>query len=184
MAIKLCKIAIGNVIAAVIIILDQVIKNIVVKNMTPGDSIPIIPDFLSITYRQNTGIAFSLFENAPTIIFVILSILIIIGLFLFLKPYLTYLPATVFFALITGGALGNMIDRVRRFDEYLEKNFVVDYINFHFFPTFNLADICICIGIFLLVIYILFIETKYSIKTTNKDTNPASLDADNSDFKG
>ena len=166
---KIKKIIIGFFIIGSIVALDQYIKNRIVKNMAVGEQIPVINDILSITYRQNTGLAFSLFESSPSVIFILLSCIIIVGLFFFLRPYFKYGWTVIFGSFVIGGAVGNLIDRIWRFDNILGKNFVVDYIEFNFFPTFNLADIFISCGVFLLVFYIIYIERKLFLDENNKE---------------
>lgn len=135
------------IIALFIIILDQLTKYLVINK-----SIIIIPNFLNITYTQNTGGAFGI---GRINFILIISIIIIIGIIVFLikekKKITNYIP----FILLLSGSIGNLIDRIFR-------GYVIDFIdvNIFNFPNFNIADICITLGIF----FIAFILIKQIIK--------------------
>ena len=155
------KIIFSAFVIGIIAALDQYIKNVIVKNFGVGEGFSVINGIISVTYRQNTGIAFSLFNTSHNLVLIALSCVIIVLLTLFLRPYFKYRWTFLFGSFIVGGALGNLIDRTFRYDATLSKNFVVDYIEFNFFPTFNLADIFITTGVVLLAAYIIYIENKY-----------------------
>jgi len=142
------------VIIAGIIIFDQFIKNIVVDKMSVGETIPVLEDIFHITYIQNTGAAFSLWQQQWLVLIVMPAIVMAVGIvFLFIKRktwdkfYLTSI------AMICGGGLGNLIDRVLQ-------GYVVDMFDFRVFPVFNIADIFICAGCGLMLIYVIFLERK------------------------
>lgn len=137
-------------------LLDQLIKIIVMKNMTIAQEIKIIPKFFSIYYIENTGAAFSILGN-KTILLIIISILCLI----LLKRYINSLKEVTILKVISlgimlGGILGNLFDRILY-------NAVIDYLSFdifgYSFPVFNLADIGITIGALLLIVC-LFKEEK------------------------
>ena len=133
------------IIAALVVIIDQVTKAIAVTNLTSAGSIPAIGTIVSFTLVKNTGAAFGLFRYQTTV-FVAISVIAIAFTIFYLvkkKPSL-YLP----FALILGGAIGNLIDRLRF-------GHVVDFIDLHFWPVFNVADSCITVGAVLLFVMIL-----------------------------
>lgn len=143
-------------------LLDQLIKLIVIKNMNILQEIVIIPKFFSLYYLKNNGAAFSILGN-KTIILIIISLLCLI----YLKNYIKKLKAPTKLTIISlgimiGGILGNLFDRL------LHKA-VIDYLSFEIFnynfPVFNLADIGITIGALLLIIDVA-IEEK---RTKNKD---------------
>ncbi len=128
-----------------IIMLDQISKLIMIDK-----NINIIPQILSFSYTQNTGVAFGLISN--NIIFVIIFNIVILGIIIkFLKENNESIDYTVLVSLILilSGGIGNLIDRIL-------KGYVVDFIKFDFinFPIFNVADISITLGIFILVIII------------------------------
>jgi len=132
---------------------DQLIKYIVINNISPTDMIEVIPGILNFVYVKNTGAAFSLLSG-KTFILSIVSLAVCVFLVWYL---LKKKPKSKFFMLslgmILGGAVGNLIDRVFR-------GFVVDYIEACFinFPVFNLADIAITLGAVMLMIYVIFFE--------------------------
>ena len=137
-------------------LLDQLIKLIVTKNMTIAQEIKIIPKFFSIYYIENTGAAFSILGN-KTIFLVLIGILCLI----FLKRYIESLKEIstlkiISLGIMLGGIFGNLFDR-------LLYKVVIDYLSFdifgYSFPVFNLADIGITIGSLLLIIC-LFLEEK------------------------
>lgn len=137
-------------------LLDQLIKLIVIKNMTIFQEIKIIPKFFSIYYIENTGAAFSILGN-KTILLIIISILCLI----LLKRYINSLKEVTILKIISlgimlGGILGNLFDRILY-------NAVIDYLSFdifgYSFPVFNLADAGITIGALLLIVC-LFEEEK------------------------
>lgn len=141
-------------------LLDQLIKLIVMKNMTIAQEIKIIPKFFSIYYIENTGAAFSILGN-KTILLIIISILCLI----LLKRYINSLKEVTLLKIISlgimlGGIFGNLFDRILY-------NAVIDYLSFNIFsysfPVFNLADIGITVGALLLIIC-LFKEEKMDNK--------------------
>ena len=133
------------VVSIAIIMLDQISKLIMIDK-----NINILPQVLSFSYTQNTGVAFGLISN--NIIFVIIFNIVILGIIIkFLKENNESIDYTVLVSLILilSGGIGNLIDRILR-------GYVVDFIKFDFinFPIFNVADISITLGIFILVIVI------------------------------
>jgi signal peptidase II len=144
---------IALVIGALLVIADQVIKYFVSLYLQPVGSVSVIDNIFSLTYVENRGVAFGMFANMRWI-FVVLTILVIIAIiFLMFKKRpdskLFYTSA----ALIIGGGIGNLIDRVLY-------GYVIDYLSLSFFPPVcNFADYCITIGTILLVIYVLFFSS-------------------------
>ena len=140
------------IIAAVA--LDQLIKYAVVKSMALYQTIPVLEDIFHITYIHNTGAAFSMMEGMR--VFLILLPLIMIAcavIYMFIKRKTGHPLMMTSVALIAGGGIGNLIDRALL-------GYVVDYLDFRVFPIFNLADICVCTGCGLLILYVLFIDGK------------------------
>ena len=130
-------------IAGLVVILDQITKAIAVTKLASVVSVPAIGKIASFTLVKNTGAAFGLFRyQTPAFISISLIAIAFTVFYLAKKKVSFYLP----FALILGGAVGNLIDRLRF-------GYVVDFIDLHFWPVFNIADSCITIGsIFLFVI--------------------------------
>ncbi len=139
-----------------LIIFDQIIKYIVVNNMTINSSITIISNFLSIKYVTNNGAAFGIFSSNNPFILIIISIVLIYYLIKELKNNIQNNMHVTSLCLIISGALGNIIDRC-------SLGYVVDYVSFTLFKRdmaiFNFADMCITFGVILLLI-ILIKESK------------------------
>ncbi|MEE0776746.1 MAG: signal peptidase II [Bacillota bacterium] len=135
------------IIILALVALDQLTKYVILTTMALGQSIPLV-GILKLTYIQNTGAAFSLFHNASwffTVVSVITVILIVLALIFWNKPILRNYHLAL--SIVIGGAVGNLIDRVFR-------GFVVDFIDFTYFPVFNIADIAVCVGVALLALQI------------------------------
>lgn len=129
-------------IAAVIFIIDQTIKQIIVNALHPGWSIPLVGQILKLTYVKNTGAAFSLFVGHSAGLAVI-GLVIVAGLIYYHYKKNHDLLFQLGLASLLGGSFGNLFDRLTR-------GFVVDYIDFGFWPVFNFADIMINIGVAIL----------------------------------
>ncbi|SRR6056297_641133 len=137
-------------IGLVLIVIDQSIKYIVQNNMFLGQPYPVIEDFLYLNYIKNTGIAFGLFKNNNLFMIIIISIILLILLYFYKQEKNKVFSLKISVTLLVSGAIGNLIDR-------LFYGFIIDYIDFIFWPAFNLADALIVIGSILLGIYIIFI---------------------------
>ncbi len=140
------------IIAAVL--LDQVVKFIVRSCMELQESIPIIEGVFHITYIQNTGAAFSMFSGYTGLL-AITTAIITLGILFYMYKIRRSAHKTLMLALslIIAGGVGNIIDRV-----FLK--YVVDFLDLRVWPIFNLADIYVCCGCGLLIIYVFFIEPK------------------------
>jgi signal peptidase II len=135
-------------LAVAIVLVDQFAKSAVVSSLAPGQSKPLIGDLVRIVYGQNTGALFGLFKDNAAM-FGVVS-LVVIGLIVgyharaAASPYLT-----VTLGLLLGGAIGNMLDRLRL-------GFVVDFVDAGIgttrFYTFNVADSAISVAILLLLL--------------------------------
>lgn len=136
---------ISIVIGIAIIVLDQLTKMALINK-----DITLIPNLMEFTYTKNTGAAFGIGSN--NIIMVIIVNVIILGFIIkFLKDNSKKVdfPIIISLVLILSGAIGNLIDRLFR-------GFVIDFIDINVlnFPNFNIADISIVLGIFVLIIVI------------------------------
>lgn len=135
-------------LAAIILILDQISKFIICRVILPGSSFPVIKNIFHLTYVQNKGAAFGLFPN-QTLFFISITLLTIF-LILFFHQRLSKKggPLSWALGLILGGALGNLIDRIRL-------KAVIDFLDFslkgHHWPSFNIADSAITIGAIILL---------------------------------
>jgi len=132
------------VIVSAILILDQASKYIVAKNLTLGESIPLVGSVLQLTLVHNRGAAFGILKN-QTYLFIFTSILAVILIYLSLKEHSqkNFSIYKLALSLIAAGAVGNLIDRV--FFGY-----VIDFIDLRVWPVFNVAGSAITIGAALL----------------------------------
>jgi len=127
--------------------LDQLSKTVIKSFMAEGQTISIIPHVFSLTYILNPGAAFGLLAYQTTF-FVVMTLIVIVLVLLVAWRTSTHLwLLRLSLALILGGALGNLADRLRY-------GLVVDFLDFKVWPVFNLADSAIFIGAFLLVVEI------------------------------
>lgn len=140
------------ILIAAIIFIDQLVKCIVRKEMFAGESIPVIDGIFHLTYVKNTGAAFNMFEGASAFLFIVPLIAIIAAAWYMEKNINEHGSLTAALVLIISGGAGNIIDRAT-------KGFVTDMFDFRVFPVFNVADIAICVGAFLLIVYIFRFES-------------------------
>jgi signal peptidase II len=145
-------------ISGLIVMADQLTKFLVLKQLPLHHSITVITGFFSITHIQNPGGAFGLMANLSpnirAIIFLFISSLAVGLIFYFYKKTpRNYSWLAAGFALIFGGAIGNLIDRIR-FGTVTD--FLDFYIGRYHWPAFNIADSAISIGIAIFVIHLLF----------------------------
>ena len=138
-----------------VILADQWTKSLVLAKFAYGESVALIPDWFSLTYVRNTGAAFGFLADAnpsfrvPFFMVVPLIAMVVLGLLYRDLPKGSRYRA-ISLGLVSGGALGNLIDRVRL-------GYVVDFLDFHwktawYFPAFNVADSAICVGVGILLL--------------------------------
>ncbi len=152
----------GIIICGLLVALDQITKYIIVSTMTKGQSIPVIKDFFYITSHRNTGSAWGMLEGQMVFFYIITVIALVVFVYLFYKAFkngnLFYKLSGILFI---AGTLGNFIDRI-------VKQEVVDFLDFYIFsydfPIFNVADMCLTIGVIAFIIYIVFYEGKENKK--------------------
>ncbi len=163
------SLALAVVILGVVIACDLVSKSVAERNLEQlGNSANFIPGFINFILVYNNGGGFNIF--AGNVIFLVIFSVVVISLLTFffalmLKKHKENASITlgVAYGFIFGGFFGNLFDR-------LAFGHVRDFINFQFmkFPVFNVADICLCVGTLLLIIYLIFIYGKEGKK---KDKN-------------
>lgn len=136
-------------ITSIILMLDQFLKLLINNYMEINQIVTIIPNFFSLHFVKNTGAAFSILQGNTTFLILITVIFIILIDSLIKKEKEFNLLSTIALGLILGGMFGNLIDRIIHHG-------VIDYLSFsifkYSFPIFNLADIGITLGAFLLLI--------------------------------
>lgn len=136
-------------IAAAVVVFDQIIKNLLTKALASGP-ITVIKNFFNLVYVENYGIAFGMFKNKVIFFIVTNCIISVVMAFMIYKFRYKSTPVTVCLSLILGGAIGNNIDRIRL-------GYVIDYLSFTIFPpVFNLADSAIVVGAILLSLLLVF----------------------------
>ncbi len=141
-----------EVIVAILIGLDQIIKYWALNYLQVVESIPVINNIFNLTYVENRGAAFGMLQNNQTIFIVVAAIASCYGLYYLHTKKVNNIGKTGII-LVISGAIGNLIDRVRL-------GFVVDYLDFHIIwnYVFNLADCFVVVGTILLCTYIITSE--------------------------
>jgi signal peptidase II len=130
--------------AILVLFLDQLSKHLAVKNLILNQSVPIIKGIFHLTLIHNRGAAFGILKNqVPLFIFISLFAIILIYFNLKKSRNKENIVFNISLALILGGALGNLIDR-------LFLGYVIDFLDFRIWPVFNVADSAITIGAILL----------------------------------
>ncbi|MDO9573076.1 MAG: signal peptidase II [Candidatus Omnitrophota bacterium] len=126
------------IIITCVIFLDQLTKYLALKFLELNTPVSLIKNFLYLTLVHNRGAAFGLFKN-QLLIFVLISIFAIVLILFYLKAKKNSLLSRLAFSMILGGAIGNLIDRLRF-------GYVIDFLDFRVWPVFNLADSAITIA--------------------------------------
>lgn len=157
------------------IYLDQLSKYLAVIYLKGGESFPIIKNVLHLTYVENEGAAFGMLKDHRWI-FMIISSVAIIGLFVYLvKNHKASRLQNVALTMIIAGGIGNMIDRV-------VLGYVVDFIDFTLinFAIFNVADSFVCVGVGLLIIYLLMtLKREHDAEKASKSAETGTPAVDN-----
>jgi signal peptidase II len=131
-------------LALAVFVVDQGLKSVVEASMRAGESIPVIPGFLSITYIRNDGGAFGILGGSQLLLLVGSAVAVGVVLWMLFAGQRSRL-ATLACGLILGGAAGNLLDR-------LTTGEVTDYVHFSFWYVFNAADAAITVGVALLIL--------------------------------
>jgi signal peptidase II len=136
----------------IVLVLDQITKNLARDNFQDGPY-SVIGDWLQVRYAKNPGAAFSSFTGSGPVIGVIAFLVVIFLVYLVVRT--SRRIDVLALGLILGGALGNLADRIFRGEGVLD-GAVVDWIDWWFIPTFNLADAALNVGVAALLIAALF----------------------------
>ena len=138
-------------VALAVIVLDRWTKQLAVTHLFDSGvrSVPIFGEYVRFTYVENRGAAFGLFQEQTTF-FIVVGV-VVVGV---IVASYRYIPESswllnVCLGLQMGGAIGNLIDRIR-------VGYVVDFIDLTFWPVFNIADSAICVGVAGLAVTVLF----------------------------
>jgi len=139
------------VIIAAVTALDQLVKHYIAANYAIGERHSLIPGIMSLTHTENPGVSFSIFADNPQVMFVvniIAAVVVVILIIYIIRVKITaWLGVGISF--VAGGALGNLIDRIR-LGKVIDM-FATDFVNF---AIFNVADTFLTIGVIMLAIYI------------------------------
>jgi signal peptidase II len=138
-------------VAILILVIDRISKRVVMANLRPGESwnpVAALERWVSLTYVTNTGAAFGLFPDYGGIFMIIAVVVVVV-----IVVYHRYLPGEQWLVQISlglqlGGALGNLLDRLRY-------GHVIDFIDFKVWPIFNVADSSLFVGVVILAFHLL-----------------------------
>ena len=145
------KVGLQMIGIAVLVLTDQLTKNAVVTTLPYKEPVEVIHGFLSWYYTVNTGASFSLFNEHPMILTVVITVALAAGLIYLIVPKAKNLFYDICVPLIIAGGMGNLIDRFTR-------GAVIDFIctDFIDFPVFNFADCLITCGAIVLCVYLIY----------------------------
>jgi signal peptidase II len=136
-------------LTVLVVTADQWTKHLVMKSIDPGSGVVLIPGFVNIVHTRNTGAAFGIlsetgagFRSTFLLLVSVAALLAILGIVFSSKKMDAYL--IIGFSLFFGGALGNLVDRIR-FGEVVD--FLDLYVRNYHWPAFNVADSALCIGV-------------------------------------
>ena len=150
---------VGSIIG-LILVLDQATKYLVEKHVLLYETITVVSGFFNLTHVRNPGAAFGIFATMPDMwrsLFFISVTIIAVAVIAFLIRTTSERLQIIAFSLIAGGAVGNLVDRVR-YGEVVD--FIQWYVKDYYWPSFNVADSAISVGVALLVVDMLFNKPK------------------------
>lgn len=172
---------IALLVAIVLAGADQYIKHWVAVNLAGGLPMQFIKfgdtEVINLHYYENTGAAFSMLEGKTGFLSVVTAIALLAGVFLLVSKTVKNKLLIWSIALMLGGGIGNLIDRIFR-------GYVIDYIEIKLFQfaVFNFADCCVVIGAIMLMIYALFLDNGDNVKAAaEKCVMPDDITEDESD---
>jgi signal peptidase II len=168
------------IISAVIITADQLFKEWIRAHVPVGGELSLLPGLIRITNVHNTGAAFSLFQGMQTIILIVTGLFCMIVIFGLIMKSVKGVFGNLTLAMILGGALGNMIDRVLN-------GYVVDMFDFQFirFAVFNIADIFITVGAILFCVFVLIsgkTANALTFKSAKKEAKASVAESEFDDY--
>ena len=160
---KVGRILIPLVAVLAMVGLDQWTKYLTIQYIPMGEEVKVLGDALVLTYVQNRGMAWGLFQNGQVIFSILTPLAMLAVLFFYVRtPWEPeYRPIRIAEMMLVGGAMGNLIDRIFRYDSLgsLFHGYVVDmiYVKAIKFPVFNVADSFVTIAFFLMLILLIFV---------------------------
>ena len=149
--------------AAAIVALDQWTKALAAAQLADAANV-LIPGWLELRYTTNDGMALSMLSGARWLFVVVGVLFVALVIWAIAKKHITKKPELWCVAAITGGAIGNLIDRVATGQ-------VIDMICVPWFSTFNVADIFITVPAIVLVLYILIFDREFLSDKPKKDAS-------------
>lgn len=127
---------------------DQTLKRVITVTVGLGKSLTVIPSFFSLTYVRNTGAAWSILEGNRLFLILVSIVAIVLVYYFMIKDKKIEKVEQIGYGILLGGILGNLLDRIIF-------GYVVDFLHFTFgsynFPIFNIADIGIVLGTFIII---------------------------------
>lgn len=160
------------VLGILITLADQAIKYTIRHSLSMGETIPIIDGFFNLTYLRNTGAAWGMLDGY-NIWLGILSLIVLLGLVFFRRRFIINVcEHKVALGFLLGGIAGNLIDRLRL-------GYVTDFLDFHInnyhWPSFNIADAAICVGVGIYILSTLWIAEHPLRDNGNKNGSKKQL---------
>lgn len=142
-------------LSALLVGLDQLLKLWAIQALKPVGTYPIINNVLHLTYVENRGAAFGMMEGQKWLLVWATALVLLVLVFVILSGRMKQKFPLFTVAVILGGGIGNLIDRVYR-------GYVVDYVHVKIinFAVFNFADICVTMGTLVLVCWLIFGESR------------------------
>ena len=128
--------------------LDQLTKWLAVTLLQGNPSVPIIPGALQLTYLENPGAAFGILTNQRVLFLILTAVIVGVMIYLYFSLRNKKSLTAISLGIVVSGAIGNFIDRFMQ-------GTVTDFLDFRIWPIFNIADICICVGLALICYFVI-----------------------------
>lgn len=159
-------------LAAACAVLDQMLKRWAAAVLRPAVAMPLLPGIVELRYTVNDGMAFSLLSGQQKLLIGVTGVILVAVLIWLLAGKMSALERAAW-VLILGGGVGNLLDRVAAGQ-------VIDYINLLFmrFAVFNFADICVSVGVGLLVLRVVLDAIAENRTAASGPSNKDAPDAD------
>ncbi len=132
-------------VASVVFVIDRITKIVAVSAMSYGQSIEVLPNIFQLTLVFNNGTAFGLLKGQNTILAIITAIAVVLLVAYAVTHKNHSLAVSAAIGFILGGALGNLLDRIKF-------GYIIDFLDFRVWPVFNIADSAITAGMAILII--------------------------------